>query len=192
MNNLEKIISIDVSDRASIDYLIGCLFAPILEVRYHAYCKLKSGELDLKTLSVQEINIIELGVLLNPGDLVWSVYRSGLTYDDSHYYVCDFSDDSGTQTYGQEVDVSYYNLWNNGVACKLMSTHIDIHSAETAVHQTIKNILTEDEYPYSACFGSHYSSLKHGRFMLTLSNSIKMWYLSLSTHPGGGNAPSAN
>jgi hypothetical protein len=35
-----------------------------------------------------------------------------------------------------------------------VSTHIDLLSAETVVHKTIKNILTKDEYPFSSCVGS--------------------------------------
>ena len=150
MDSINRIKSISIFDRQSIDYLISCLHDASLEVRYHAHHKLNSNNLNIKVLSNKEIETIAMGILIDPGDVVWSVYRSGLTYDDNDYYICAYPDDSGREIYGREIDPSHYDLWNRGVVCKLISTHIDRESAEIAANQVIKDILSQNEYPYSS------------------------------------------
>ena len=158
MNSISQIESISVFDRQSIDYLISCLHDPSLELRYHAYHKLNSDGLDIQSLSDQEIETIAMGVLLNPDDVVWSVYLSGRTYDDQDFSICDFSDDSGEEIYGREVDPGCYDLWNRGVMCKLISTHIDQESAETAASMVIKDVLCKDEYPYLSSYSANWDT----------------------------------
>jgi hypothetical protein len=149
---LDKIKSIDSIanfDRTEIDLLIEYLQDNNLIVRYHAYCKLNSDNLEPQILSERDWELLSRGVLFNPGDTVWSVYQSGLSYNDSDYAICDFSNDSGENIYGEEIDVSYYDLWNREVAHKFISTHIDRSSAQSAADKTIKEIIARDEYPYS-------------------------------------------
>jgi|GEM_PF-4493261 len=151
-DSLDKIKSIELIsnfDRASIDLLIEYLQDDSLIVRYHAYCKLNSDNLDPQILSERDWELLPRGILLNPGDIVWSVYQSGLSYDDSNYTIWYPSNDSGENIYGEEIDVSCYNLWNNEVAHKFISTHIDRSSALAAADRTIKEIIGRDEYPYS-------------------------------------------
>jgi hypothetical protein len=145
---IKYIESIANFDRASIERLIEYSHDDNLIVRYHAYCKLNSDNLDLQILSEQDWTLLPKGILLNPGDIVWSVYQSGLSYDDSSYVICDFSNDSGENIYGEEIDVSYYDLWNKEVAHKFISTHIDRSSAQAAADLAIKEIIARDEYPY--------------------------------------------
>ncbi len=152
LNKIEQIEFISKLELFSIVYLCECLTDNYLEVRYSAYKKLRSVNLDLKILSPRQIELINLGVLLNPGDTVWSVYQSGLDYDDNHYGICDFSNDSDENIYGEDMDVSCYDLWNNGVAHKFISTHIDRESAEVLTNDTIKEIILRDEYPYSGYY----------------------------------------
>jgi hypothetical protein len=152
LDKIKYIESIAKVELFCIIYLCECLTDRSLEVRYSAYQKLRSTNLDIKILSARQIELINLGVLLNPGDIVWSVYQSGLDYDDSEYGICDFSDDSDNNIYGKEMDVSCYDLWNNGVAHKFVSTHIDRESAQCAVDRTIKEIIIRDEYPYSGYY----------------------------------------
>jgi hypothetical protein len=147
LDKIKQIESISKFELFSTVYLCECLTDNSLEVRYSAYQKLRLANLDLKILSPRQIELINLGVLLNPGDIVWSVYQSGLDYDDNHYGICDFSDDSGENIYQEDIDV-----WNNGVAHKFISTHIDLESAEVVADETIKAIIRRDEYPYSGCY----------------------------------------
>ena len=152
MNSISQIESISVFDRQSIDYLISCLHDPSLELRYHAYHKLNSDGLDIQSLSDQEIETIAMGVLLNPDDVVWSVYLSGRTYDDEEFSICDFSDDSGEEIYGREIYPDLYVLANRGVVRKMISTHVDRESAEAVASMVIKNLLCKDEYPYLSSY----------------------------------------
>lgn len=153
LDKIKQIESISKFELFSIVYLCECLADNYLEVRYSAYKKLGSANLDIKILSPQQIELINLGVLLNPDDKVWSVYQSGLMYDDSDYTICDFSNESGENIYGEKIDVSYYDLWNNEVAHKFVSTHIDRASAQAAVDEKIKEIIIQNEYPYGGYYG---------------------------------------
>jgi hypothetical protein len=153
LDKIEYIESISNFDRASIDRLIEYSHDESLIVRYHAYCKLNSDNLDPQILSERDWNLFPGGILLNPGDIVWSVYQSGLSYDDSEYTIYDFPDDSGKNIYGEEIDVSCYDLWNNEVVHKFISTHIDRESAEVVTNETIKEILLRGEYPYGGYYG---------------------------------------
>jgi hypothetical protein len=152
-DKIQAIESISKFELFSIVYLCQCLTDNALEVRYSAYQKLRSANLDSKILSDRQIELINLGVLLNPNDAVWSVYQSGMTYTDDEYIIYDLTDDSGNQHYGRDIDISQYDLWNRGVACKLISTHVDRESAENAANQIIKCLLAEKDYfsLYSYC-----------------------------------------
>jgi hypothetical protein len=152
LDKIKYIESIAKLELFSIIYVCECLTDNSLEVRYSAYQKLRSANLDLKILSDRQIELINFGILLNPDDIVWSVYQSGLNYNDSDYGICDFSNDSGENIYGKEIDVSYYELWNKEVAHKFISTHIDLPSAQAAADRTIKAIIARDEYPYSGYY----------------------------------------
>jgi hypothetical protein len=149
LDKIKQIESISKFELFSIVYLCECLNDNFLEIRYSAYQKLRSANLDLKILSPRQIELINLGVLLNPEDAVWSVYQSGLSYDDSDYTICDFSNDSGENIYGEGIDINFYDLWNKEVAHKFISTHIDLSSAQAAADKTIKKIIARDEYPYN-------------------------------------------
>ena len=175
MNSISQIESISVIDRQSINYLISCLHDLSLEVRYHAHHKLNSNNLNIQVLSNKEIETIAMGVLLNPDDVVWSIYRSGLTYDDNDYSICAYPDDGGQEIYGREIDSSHYDLWNRGVACKLISTHIDRESADIAANQVIKSILSQNEYPYSS--GSYSADLSSKISQQDIYNWVKIYDL---------------
>lgn len=152
LDKIKQIESISQLELFSIVYLCECLTDNSLEVRYSAYQKLRSANLDLEILSDRQIELINLGVLLNPDDVVWSVYQSGLNYDDSDYGICDFSSDSDENIYGEEIDISYYDLWNKEVAHKFVSTHIDRVSAQAAADKKIKDIIIRKEYPYGGYY----------------------------------------
>jgi hypothetical protein len=146
LDKIEYIESISNFDRASIDRLIEYSSDENLIVRYHAYCKLNSNNLDPQLLSERDWALLPSGILLNPGDIVWSVYQSGLLYTDDEFIIFDLTDDSGQENYGREIDSTHYDLWNRGVACKLISTHVDREVAEAAVIQITIKILAEREY----------------------------------------------
>ncbi len=149
LDKIKRIESISNLDRAAIDLLIEYSHDDNLVVRYHAYYKLNSDNLDPQILLERDWELFPGGVLLHPGDIVWSVYQSGLSYNDSDYAICDFSNDSGENIYGEEIDTSYYDLWNREVAHKFISTHMDPSSAQAVADKTIKEIIVRDEYPYS-------------------------------------------
>jgi hypothetical protein len=153
LGKIKYIESISQLELFSIVYLCECLTDNSLEVRYSAYQKLLLANLDLKISSARQIELINLGVLLNPGDIVWSVYQSGLSYDDNFYTIHDFPNDTGKNIYGEPIEVSVYDLWNNGIAHELISTHVDRESAEVVVNKTIKAIISKAEYPFSGYYG---------------------------------------
>ncbi len=146
LDKIKYIESIVNFDRASIDRLIEYSHDDNLIIRYHAYCKLNSDNLDPQLLSERDWALFPIGVLLNPGDIVWSVYQSGMTYDDEKFEICDYTDYSGKNSYGREINDDSYDLWNRGVLCKLISTHIERESAESAANEVIKIILSEEDY----------------------------------------------
>jgi hypothetical protein len=152
LDKIKYIESIANFDRVSIDRLIEYSHDDNLIVRYHAYCKLNSANLDPQILSERDWELLPRDVLLNPGDIVWSVYQSGLTYDDSSYTIYNFSSDGDENIYGEEIDASCYDLWNKEVPHKFISTHIDLPSAQAAADRTIKAIIASDEYPYSGYY----------------------------------------
>jgi hypothetical protein len=118
LDKIKTIESISNFDRAAIDLLIEYSHDRNLIVRYHAYCKLNSDALAPQNLSKRDWELLSRGVLLNPGDLVWSVYQSGLVYTDDAFIIFDLTDDSGKESYGREIDSTHYDLWNITIDCK--------------------------------------------------------------------------
>jgi hypothetical protein len=151
-DKINYIESIANFDRATIDRLIEYSHDENLIVRYHAYYKLNSENLDPRILSERDWELLPKGILLNPGDIVWSVYQSGRTYTDDEFIIDDDTDYSGEHIYGREMTISSYDRSNRGVACKLISTHIDYESAEATAIQTVKQILSKEEYPYFSSY----------------------------------------
>jgi hypothetical protein len=146
LDKIQDIDSIVNFDLEEIDRLIKYSNDDNLIVRYHAYCKLNSDNLDPQILSKQDWELLPSGVVLNPGDIVWSVYQSGMTYDDEKFSICDYTDYSGKQSYGREINDGSYDLWNRGVLCKLVSRHVERESAEAAANEVIKTILSKEDY----------------------------------------------
>lgn len=73
----------DNSEESEINFLLEALNHTKLEVRNLAY-KLLSG---IDSESAQQA--ISGGLKLNPGDRIYSVYRSGLWFNDEYYYLYD-------------------------------------------------------------------------------------------------------
>jgi hypothetical protein len=145
LDKIKYIESIVNFDRASIDRLIEYSHDDNLIVRYQAYYKLNSANLDPQILSERDWELLPRGVLLNPGDIVWSVYQSGMTYDDEKFAICDYTNYSGEKIYGRQINDGSYDLWNRGVLCKLISIHVDRASAEADANDVIKIILSEED-----------------------------------------------
>jgi hypothetical protein len=110
LDKIQDIESISNFDRAAIDRLIEYSHDENLIVRYHAYCKLNSDNLDPQLLSERDWALLPSGILLNPGDIVWSVYQSGMTYTDDEFILDDCTDYSGENSYGREMTISSYDL----------------------------------------------------------------------------------
>ncbi len=181
LDKIRCIQSIAKFDRADIDRLIEYSHDDNLIVRYHAYCRLNSDNLDPRILSERDWELLPRGILLNPGDIVWSVYQSGLTYNDSDYTIWDFSNDNGENIYREEIDVSCYDLWNKEVAHKFISTHIDRSSAQAASDRAIKEIIVRDEYPYS---GDYHLALQVEEIsQQDIYNLVKQYNISDLPHP---------
>ncbi len=145
LDKIKSIESISHFDRAAIDLLIEYSHDDNLIVRYHAYCQLNSTNLDPKILSEQDWELLPSGILLNPNDVIWSVYQSGMTYDDERFHICEYTDCSGKESYGREINDGSYDLWNRGVLCKLVSRHVERESAEAAANEVIKLILSQED-----------------------------------------------
>lgn len=83
-----------------IDFLIACLSDKELEVRAKAYELLRSVELK------KAKDAIASGLLLNPGDKIYSVYQAGIWFTDTVYLLFDGVDylkDLTTQVYGENI-----------------------------------------------------------------------------------------
>ncbi len=90
-SNTKKIFPLDYDPReindtllpeeAETDYLIEALNHPELEIRNIAYQLLKGIDLD------KARQAIHLGVKLNPGDRIYSVYRAGMWFTDDSYFL---------------------------------------------------------------------------------------------------------
>ena len=82
-----------------IDFLIECLSDRELEVRAKAYELLQGIE------SGKVRDAIASGLLLNPGDKIYSVYQAGIWFTDDEYCLFDYVyylEDLRTQVYGTE------------------------------------------------------------------------------------------
>jgi hypothetical protein len=153
LDKIKYIESIIKFDRAVIDRLIEYSHDDNLIVRYRAYCKLNSDNLDIQILSERDWELLPRGVLLNPGDVVWSVYQSGLSYNDSEYTICQFpGNNCDEDIYEKEIDASGYDLWNKEVVHKFVSTHVDRVFAQAAADKKIKEIIIQKEYPYGGYY----------------------------------------
>ena len=73
---------------SGIDFLIKCLDNRELQTRAKAYELLQDVD------SVKARNAIIKGLILNPGDIIYSVYKSAMWFGDSSYIVFDYIDDS--------------------------------------------------------------------------------------------------
>lgn len=73
---------------SGIDFLVKCLENRELQTRAKAYELLQNVD------SVKAQNSIIKGLLLNPGDIIYSVYKSAIGFTDSSYLVVDYIDDS--------------------------------------------------------------------------------------------------
>jgi hypothetical protein len=73
---------------SGIDFLVKCLGDRELQTRAKAYELLQDVE------SEKAQNSIIKGLLLNPGDVIYSVYRSAMGFTDSSYLIVDDIDDS--------------------------------------------------------------------------------------------------
>jgi hypothetical protein len=78
-----------------IELLIDRLNDPELEIRAKAYELLQDVELEKAQKAIAP------GLLLNPGDIIYSVYRSAMWFTDSSYLVFDYIDDS--QAFREEI-----------------------------------------------------------------------------------------
>jgi hypothetical protein len=70
-------------DAVRINFLIELLNHAKLEIRALAY-KLLQNNVD----SDKVRKILATGLLLNPGDRIYTVYRTPTGFDDSSYYLC--------------------------------------------------------------------------------------------------------
>ena len=82
-----------------IDFLTECLDASELEIRATAYKLLRNVE------SEPAKKKLALGLLMNPGDRIYSVYYAGMFFTDTVYLLFDYVDDIADlrqEVYGQE------------------------------------------------------------------------------------------
>lgn len=104
-SNTKKIFPLDYDPReindillpeeAETDYLIEALNHPELEIRNTAYQLLKGIDLE------KARQAIHLGVKLNPGDRIYSVYRAGMWFTDHSYFLETWGIDYLSELYRQ-------------------------------------------------------------------------------------------
>ena len=146
-----------------VDFLIDTLADPCLEIRAKAYQLLQS----VKTEKVSQA--IASGLLLNPGDRVYSVYQSTMCFTDDGYYLNDsvsYPDSLILLLYEEEFfsvleEAEQYNS-------KRLYCYLDREQAEQKA-EAIHRELIRDEY--IGCLGFVWSRQD--------SNiSIQQWFIS--------------
>ncbi len=100
---IELLAYADYYEQSDIEFLIESLSSSEIKVRAMAY-KLLQGAESLKT----QLEIAK-GFLLNPGDRVYSVWRSGIGFDDEAYYLVDACDLSKELIIEENKDFDYTN-----------------------------------------------------------------------------------
>jgi hypothetical protein len=138
---LDRIKLISVADEGSINFLLNCLDDLELLVRAAAYECLKS--LIIENNAVKEA--IDRGVLLRPDDIVYSVYKSGLSYTDDSYIIHDYTDSSDKNIYGEKDLDTHDNLWSKDVPRQLISTCISRELAENQAKEFMKSLISNQE-----------------------------------------------
>jgi hypothetical protein len=138
-SKLDRIKLISVTDEGSINFLLNCLDDLELLVRAAAYERIKS----LRIANNAVKGAIDRGVLLRPNDIVYSVYKSGLSYTDENFIIHDYTDYSGDAIYGQKNSSDHAEEKS-----KLISTHISQPSAESEAKEFMKSLISNEKYNY--------------------------------------------
>jgi hypothetical protein len=126
-------------DTVRITFLIELLSHSELEIRAKAY-KLLQNNVD----SDKVRKIILKGILLNPGDRIYSVYRLGIQFDDQEYYLyppnrCGFYEDY------QELTIEEYEYaqpYNPNIR---LSSHISQEEAEAIAESLYRKAVQNKE-----------------------------------------------
>jgi hypothetical protein len=145
-DSVSKIALIDAvgqADKASIALLLNCLEDENLAVRWNAYDRLKILQPKDETAK----KALSQGVLLKPTDIVYSVYKSGLSYTDTDYIIFDGTYHNEPAIYGENLNLSGYSLENSDIIPELISTHLSKESAELIARELMRSILVKEE-PY--------------------------------------------
>ncbi|BAZ46014.1 hypothetical protein NIES4102_30420 [Chondrocystis sp. NIES-4102] len=124
-------------DAVGINFLIELLNHSNLEIRAKAYHLLQNIDSEKVRNSISE------GILLNPGDIVYSVYRLGIQFDDQEYYLsprekdCGFYEDYRELTIEEYEDVQPYNPDIR------LSSHISQEEAEAIAELSHRRMIQE-------------------------------------------------
>jgi hypothetical protein len=161
---LNLISAITTANEESVSFLVTCLDDLELEVRWNAYHKLRS----FRDESSQNANLqwaIDRGIPLRINDVVYSVYKSSVQYNDDNYDVDDYIQDLECLLYG-EVSKRYeedfftegaafrfigdQNFWNpEQPTDTFLSLHIDEEAAILYAKERMKAyIMGEDSLNY--------------------------------------------
>ncbi|MGL5942658.1 MAG: hypothetical protein ACRC2S_20235 [Waterburya sp.] len=100
---IELLAYADYYEQSDIEFLIESLNNPEIKVRAMAYKLLQDAE--SKKVRVE----IAQGLLQNPGDRVYSVWRSGIGFNDEAYYLVDACDLSKELIIEENKDFDYTN-----------------------------------------------------------------------------------
>ena len=114
------------SEELEIRLLTEALNNPQLSIRFLAYQLLQGTDLET------ERQVVSKGIKLNPGDKVYSVYQSGIWFDDQNYniyderYLIDYLDDLNYQIYGRKL----LDEEEERIKCQRIYYYLDKEQAE--------------------------------------------------------------
>lgn len=121
--------------------LIKALNNPQLAIRVLAYQLLRGIGIDLETAQ----QAIFMGIKLNPGDKVYSVYKSGMWFDDQNYniyderYLIDYLNDLNYQIYGSKL----LDEEEERIKCKRIYCYLEKKQAEVKAETLHREIIRQ-------------------------------------------------
>jgi hypothetical protein len=189
-SKLNLINSITTADDESLSFLVTCLDDLELEVRWNAYHKLRSLR-DEPSRNANLQGVIDRGIPLRVNDVVYSVYKSSIQYNDDNYDIDDYVQDSEYLLCG-EVSSRYeedfftegaafrfigdQNSWNpEQPVYAFLSLHIDEEAAILYAKERMKAYITGKDSLNSYYDNLGFESLDHKSDMRVSQHDIYSW-----------------
>ena len=142
-SKLNLINSIAAANEESLYFLVTCLDDLKLKVRWNAYHKLRS----LQNQSSESTNlqwVVEQGIPLRVNDVVYSVYKSSIQYNDSNYDINDYDQDLEYLLCGEVSRRYEENFFTEGAAFRFVSDQYLWDEGEKPVYAFVSLHIEEE------------------------------------------------